>query len=167
MVKVVGIMNTQTNRKQYKSALIMGLFFCFSFGNTQVDETVKSDINLVEFVEENQDSIYANYVSKRFKKNVITSYYSGKLHGRRTSSGVVLDNKKYTAAHRSLPFGTKVRLTNPQNQQSVVVEINDRGPFSKVKEIDITQAAFKKLAPLGVGLLRVDMEILTPDKPKE
>jgi rare lipoprotein A len=155
------------NIKQFMTALFFGLFFCINFGHAQVEETMQNQVQVVEFVEENQDSIYANYASKRFKKNIITSYYSGKLNGRKTSSGAVLDNQKYTAAHRSLPFGTKVRLTNPQNKQSVVVEINDRGPFSKVKEIDITQAAFKKLAPLGVGLLRVDMEILIPEKPVE
>jgi rare lipoprotein A len=153
------------NIKQMKTALVLGLFFWFSFGNAQVEEIPQSELESSEIVEEIQDSLYANYTAKRFKKNVITSYYSVKFNGRKTSSGVVLDNQKYTAAHRSLPFGTKVRLTNPQNKQSVVVEINDRGPFSKVKEIDITQAAFKKLAPLRVGLLRVDLEILMPDKP--
>lgn len=151
--------------KECKTALFFGLFFCFNFGNAQVDKTSQNQAYVIELVEENQDSIYANYASKSFKKNIITSYYSSKFNGRKTSSGKIFDNQKYTAAHRSLPFGTKVRLTNPQNKQSVVVEINDRGPFSKVKEIDITQAAFKKLAPLGVGLLRVDMEILIPENP--
>lgn len=149
------------------SALLLGLFFSFTECLAQQEGSVITESLADETDEVSQDSLVVNYISKRYKKNVITSYYSSKFNGRKTSSGAVFNNQKFTAAHRTLPFGTKVRLTNPQTQASVIVEVNDRGPFSKVKEIDITQAAFKKIAPLQVGLLRVDMEILTTEPPKD
>ena len=71
------------------------------------------------------DSI-SNLKTKLYKKNVEASHYSDKLNGRRTASGQVFSNKKYTAAHRSLKFGTKVKVTNLANNKSVIVTINDR-----------------------------------------
>ena len=82
---------------------------------------------------------------KPFKVNSHASYYHDKLNGRRTASGKPFDNKKFTAAHRTLPFGTKLKLTNPANNKSIVVEVNDRGPFTKSREIDITKAAFMEI----------------------
>lgn len=94
-----------------------------------------------------------------FKKNVIASYYSHKLNGRRTANGQKFDNSLYTAAHRTLPFGTQVKVTNLANGKSVVVTINDRGPFSKTKEIDITYAAFLEIVTnKNLGMIRVNLE---------
>lgn len=83
---------------------------------------------------------------KPFKKSVHASYYHNKFNGKRTSSGQRFDNQKYTAAHRKLPFGTKVRVTNEQNGKFVIVEITDRGPFSRGREIDLTRKAFMEIA---------------------
>lgn len=79
---------------------------------------------------------------KVYKKNAHASYYHHKFNGRRTASGKRFDNNKYTAAHKKLPFGTLVKVTNEANGKSVIVEITDRGPFSKVREIDLTKRAF-------------------------
>jgi len=83
---------------------------------------------------------------KPYKKAVHASYYHNKFNGKRTSSGQRFDNQKYTAAHRKFAFGTKVRVTNEQNGKSVIVEITDRGPFSRGREIDLTRKAFMEIA---------------------
>lgn len=83
---------------------------------------------------------------KLFKKNAHASYYAQKFHGRRTASGKRFDNTKYTAAHRKFPFGTKLKVTNEANGKSVIVEVTDRGPFTKGRDIDLTKKAFMDIA---------------------
>lgn len=83
---------------------------------------------------------------KFLKKNAHASYYANKFNGRRTASGKSFNNNGYTAAHKKLPFGTKVKVTNETNGKSVIVEITDRGPFSKVREIDLSKKAFMDIA---------------------
>ena len=98
---------------------------------------------------------------KAFKKSVIASYYADKFNGRRTTSGKKFSNNGYTAAHKKLPFGTRVKVTNEANGKSVIVEITDRGPFVRSKEIDLTRRAFMELAEnKRSGMLRVKMEII-------
>lgn len=88
------------------------------------------------------------------------SYYAAKFHGRRTASGERFDNTALTAAHRTLPFGSKVRVTNPANGKSVVVRINDRGPFHKGRTIDVSHAAAQKLGLIARGHGRVELALL-------
>jgi rare lipoprotein A len=82
---------------------------------------------------------------KVFKTKAHASYYANKFNGKRTSSGVRFDNDKYTAAHRKLPFGTKLKITNEENGKSVIVEVIDRGPFSRGREIDLSKRAFMEI----------------------
>jgi rare lipoprotein A len=77
-----------------------------------------------------------------FKKNAHASYYHDKFNGKKTASGKRFDNKKLTAAHRKFPFGTKLKITNEANGKSVVVEVTDRGPFARGREIDLSKKAF-------------------------
>lgn len=96
---------------------------------------------------------------KAYKKNAHASYYHNKFNGKRTSSGKRFDNNKYTAAHRKFPFGTKLRITNEKNGKSVIVEVIDRGPFSKGREIDLTRKAFMEIADnKGSGSMDVTIE---------
>jgi rare lipoprotein A len=81
-----------------------------------------------------------------FKKNAHASYYHDKFNGKKTASGKRFDNSKLTAAHRKLPFGTKLRITNEANGESVIVEIIDRGPFARGREIDLSKKAFMDIA---------------------
>ena len=89
-------------------------------------------------------------------------FYGDKWHGRRTASGERFNNHKLTAAHRSLPFGTRVRVTNLANGKSVVVRITDRGPFGRDRSriIDLSKAAARKLDFLDSGWARVTVEVL-------
>lgn len=98
---------------------------------------------------------------KSFKENVHASYYHDKFNGRKTSSGVRFDNNKYTAAHKKLPFGTKLKVTNLASGKSVIVEVIDRGPFAKSRELDLTRKAFMEIAKnKGVGVMMVNIEVV-------
>jgi rare lipoprotein A len=98
---------------------------------------------------------------KLYKKDVLATYYADKFNGRKTSSGERFHNKKYTAAHMRLPFGTKVRVTNESNGKFVDVKVNDRGPFSKKLEIDLTKQAFMEIASKkSSGTFKVKIEII-------
>jgi len=90
----------------------------------------------------------------------IASWYGEEFHGRPTSSREVFDMNDMTAAHRSLPFGTHVMVTNLENDRSVVVRINDRGPFVRGRIIDLSYAAARVVGLIGPGTARVRLEIL-------
>ncbi|MFQ5671236.1 MAG: septal ring lytic transglycosylase RlpA family protein [Acidobacteriota bacterium] len=90
----------------------------------------------------------------------IASWYGRPFHGRLTASGERFNMHDLTAAHRTLPFHTRVRVTNLDNGKQVVVRINDRGPFRKGRIIDLSMAAARKIAMLGPGLARVRLEVL-------
>lgn len=86
------------------------------------------------------------------------SYYGPKYHGRKTASGEVFDMYQYTAAHQQLPFGTKLRVTNLQNGKSVMVRINDRGPFVGNRILDLSYGAAKQIDMLSSGVVEVKLE---------
>ncbi len=95
------------------------------------------------------------------KSNIgMASFYAAKFQGRRTASGETFNNSAMTAAHRSLPFGTQVKVTNVRNGRSVVVRINDRGPYAKGRIIDLSKAAAKKIGVSRSGVARVKLEVL-------
>jgi rare lipoprotein A len=90
----------------------------------------------------------------------MASYYADAHQGRLTASGERFDMHALTAAHRTLPFGSRVEVTNLENGRSVVVRINDRGPFVEGRVIDLSQAAARELRFLGRGTTRVRLEVL-------
>lgn len=84
----------------------------------------------------------------------MVSYYAEKFHGRKTASGQRFDKNAFTAAHRSLPFGTKVEVTNLSNGRSVIVVVNDRGPYARDRILDLSPAAARKIGLIGKGTVR-------------
>jgi rare lipoprotein A len=88
------------------------------------------------------------------------SYYAEEFHGRKTSNGETYDMNSLTAAHPTLPFNTKVRVNNTQNGKSVVVRINDRGPFKDNRIMDLSLSAAKTIGLIGPGTAWVKLEIL-------
>ena len=102
----------------------------------------------------------SNSGSSKHSQTGIASYYSKGLHGNRTASGEIHNRHEMVAAHRSLPFGTKVKVTNLSNGKEVVVKINDRGPFTKGRVIDLSYGAFSKIENPGKGLTKVKLEVL-------
>lgn len=100
-----------------------------------------------------------------FKDEVFACYYHNKFNGRKTASGEVFSNNKLTAAHKTLQFGTKVKVTNTENNKSVIVEINDRGPFTKGLEIDLSKKAFDAIShDKKAGKLQVKLELINDSK---
>ena len=96
----------------------------------------------------------------RFSQSGKASYDARMHHGQRTANGETHDQNALVAAHRSLPFGTRVRVTNEQNGKQVVVRINDRGPFRRGRIIDVSRAAATQLDMLRSGVVRVRIETL-------
>ncbi|MGY2290478.1 septal ring lytic transglycosylase RlpA family protein [Pseudomonas sp. SDO528_S397] len=88
------------------------------------------------------------------------SYYGARHHGNRTASGEPFNQNALTAAHRRLPFGTQVKVTNLDNDKSVVVRINDRGPHTRGRLIDVSRKAAEQLGMLGSGTARVRVQAL-------
>lgn len=88
------------------------------------------------------------------------SYYGDRFHGRRTASGRPFNMNALTAAHRNWSFGTLVKVTNKANGRSVVVTINDRGPYVAGRTIDVSKGAARELGMMGSGVARVRLEVI-------
>jgi rare lipoprotein A len=112
--------------------------------------------------------IFALILSYQAKSQIteigLASFYADKFDGRITASGEIFNQNKMTAAHRTLPFGTKVRVTRIDNKKSVVVTVNDRGPFVNNRVIDLSKAAAKKLDFISSGVTRVRIEVISLGK---
>ncbi len=90
----------------------------------------------------------------------IASYYAEKFNGRKTASGAIFSNELLTAAHMTLPFGTRVRVTSLNTGKFVDVTINDRGPYTPGRMIDLSKAAFSAIDSISHGIVPVTMEVL-------
>lgn len=157
-----------------KSITLLFLFFAFTFATIHSngfvekqkigiskDTLKKSKIGTVIKAPAQDTTGQEEGKFEFYKKNAHASYYADKFHGRRTASGVVFDKNKYTAAHKKLPFGTKVKVTNEANGKSIIVEITDRGPFVKSREIDLSKKAFMDIVNnKGAGSMLVTIEVL-------
>jgi rare lipoprotein A len=91
---------------------------------------------------------------------VVASWYGAGFHGRRTASGQIFDQERLTAAHKTLPFGTKLRVTNLRNGRSVLVTVTDRGPYVRNRQLDVSLGAARRLGFVGPGTAPVLMEKL-------
>ena len=127
------------------------------FSNEVDGDTIKKDTLSIEN-EKMVDEIMERTATKI--STGVVSWYGDKFHGRKTASGEKYDKDELTAAHKSLPFGTKVKVTNIRNGKSVVVEINDRGPYAKSRVLDLSQAAFSEIGHTNTGVMKVEYEII-------
>lgn len=149
--------------KLYTSVLL--LFACYLCSaqsgqkSTPILKTTIVDTIIKNLMQGDSSKFVPKVNLKLIKKNAHASYYADKFTGRRTASGKKFNNNHYTAAHRKLPFGTKVKVTNESNGKSVIVVITDRGPFVKGRDIDLTKRAFMEIASKRYGgSLKVTME---------
>lgn len=94
----------------------------------------------------------------------ICSYYGPKFHGKRTASGEKFDMYQLTAAHKTLPFATRIKVINLDNGKSVIVKINDRGPFVKGRILDLSYAAAKKIDMINQGTARIRIDVMEMGK---
>ncbi|MFM9825787.1 septal ring lytic transglycosylase RlpA family protein [Flavobacterium sp.] len=125
-------------------------------------DTIKKSKNLFPIQEVGLDTLFfENKNFKLYKNKAHASYYADKFNGKKTASGKRFDNNKYTAAHKKFPFGTKVKVTNEVNGKFVIVEVIDRGPFVRSREIDLSKRAFKEIcANKSAGVMLVTLEVL-------
>ena len=114
----------------------------------------------LEYYEVNGERYYPLSDADGFVQYGIASWYGPKFHGRPTSSGQIFDMYRKTAAHKTLPLFTVVKVTNLSNQRSIIVPINDRGPFVKGREIDLSFAAAEEIGLIGPGLAEVKIMAL-------
>lgn len=113
-------------------------------------------LNAQEIVPVNQtDTIY---------KTIYTTYYAKKFEGRKTTSGERYRAAKFTAAHRTLPFGTMIKVKNIRTGKTIDVRVNDRGPFSKKFSLDLSQVAAKALGIYKLGYAKVEIAYVLPKK---
>lgn len=103
-----------------------------------------------------EDSTY-----KKLSNIGIASWYGKRFHGRKTASGKNFNMYNHTAAHRSLPLGTKVKVVNLKNGKEIIVDINDRGPYIKGRIIDLSYAAAKSIGMTKVGIAKVSVEVIS------
>lgn len=110
---------------------------------SNTEETVTADRSLVEFIE---------------KGNMKASWYGPGFHGKKTANGEIYDQMSFTAAHKSLKFGTLLKITNPKNNRFVVVRINDRGPYVSGRDLDLSKAAALELGLMKKGVAKLKIE---------
>lgn len=103
---------------------------------------------------------FMSFNNSEICKETIVSFYGAEHHGKRTASSEIFNMYDFTAAHKTLKFGTKVKVTNLKNNKSVIVRINDRGPFVKNRDLDLSFAAFKEIENIKIGKVKVTYQIL-------
>ena len=118
-----------------------------------VSELIK-DSNLLKIIVDN----YKN--KTKYNETGVASWYGGYFHGRTAADGSIYDMYLFTAAHKSLPFGSIVKVTNLKNSTSCVVKITDRGPFIDGRIIDLSKVAAKEIGMLDSGISNVKIEVI-------
>lgn len=103
---------------------------------------------------------FIGFLNERYGHKGVASWYGEECRGKKTASGEIYDPDKFTAAHRRLPFGTLVKVTNLENEREVTVRINDRGPYIRRRIIDLSLAAARQLGIVEKGLTRVKIDII-------
>ncbi|GAB4374271.1 MAG: hypothetical protein Kow0042_18740 [Calditrichia bacterium] len=140
--------------------LVLILFFTLncSHSNNIRKSIEKQSPNRNQLIRERNESLESGEYTG------FASYYGEEFHGRPTASGEIFDMNQLTAAHRSLPFGTICRITNIENGKSVIVRINDRGPWIESRIIDLSKAAAEAIGGLNSGVIKVKIDILEQPK---
>lgn len=135
------------------SAIILGV---------QVSPAVENNDTNFEYIEKSNE--INTYVGIDFVKSgtMIASWYGPKFHGKQTANTEKYNQMALTAAHKTLPFGTMLRVTNPQNGKQVIVRINDRGPYIKGRDLDLSKGAALQLGMIEKGVIKVEIEKLVP-----
>ena len=109
------------------------------------------------------DSLHTQDPPWQLFATMVSSYYGSRFHGRRTASGEVYNQQAMTCAHRTLPFDTELIVTNPLNGKTVEVRVNDRGPFVRGRDLDLSYAAAKELGIIKCGVAPLEVIIIHPE----
>lgn len=122
----------------------------FTASENYIEPKVENEINTtisVDFIETGK---------------MVASWYGPKFHGKQTANTEIYNQQAFTAAHKSLPFGTMLRVTNPNNNKSVIVRINDRGPYISGRDIDLSKGAAIAIGMIEKGVIKVEVETIVP-----
>lgn len=140
------------------------ILFCVSITLVGCSKSCKSDSVMLTKAKDSFNAEYDEknyYVDEKVKVQIgIASYYASCMNGRYTASGEICNTDSYTAAHRSLPFGTIIRVTMLQNGKSVLLKVNDRGPHVRGRVVDVSPAAARKIGLARAGVAKVKIEKL-------
>ena len=141
------------------SVMILLVGFTIVTNENNSNAPVINDETFLVNVDENK--VNTSLVDYIYKGEMKASWYGPRFHGKRTANGEVYNQEAFTAAHKNLKFGTLLRVTNPKNDKSVVVRINDRGPFIRGRQLDLSKAAALELAIIEKGVAKVKIEEIT------
>ena len=135
-------------------------FTVLKTANTDENERILVEEFVPETVKESTVNISpVEYINRGTMK---ASWYGPKFHGKLTANGEIYNQMALTAAHKSLKFGTLLKVTNPKNGRAVIVRINDRGPYIEGRDLDLSKGAAIELGLLRKGVARVKIEEVTP-----
>ena len=123
--------------------------------------SVVSPVNQKSDVKVQKTNFASNDIKTSLLQTGVASYYGPGFHGRRTANGETFNQNAMTAAHRTLPFGTKLKVTNLANGQSTIVRVNDRGPYAGGRVLDLSVAAAKQIGSTHSGVAKVKIEVVS------
>ncbi len=132
--------------------------FTYMSENKKNNESVDNSATAVNNEEVMMNTSLVDYVDKGIMR---ASWYGPKFHGKTTANGEQFDQMAFTAAHKKLKFGTLLKITNPKNDKSVVVRINDRGPYIAGRQLDLSKAAAQELGMIKKGVVKLKVEEIT------
>jgi len=138
--------------------LLVGFTLVTSEANNTVEPVNNSEITSVNNDENVASKSIVNYIGKG---NMVASWYGPRFHGKLTANGEIYNQYAFTAASKSLRFGTLLKITNPRNDKSVVVRINDRGPYIRGRQLDLSKGAALALGMMKRGVIKVQVEQLS------
>ncbi len=143
--------------------LVIGGLVGFTVIQSENGEDAERTI-VEEFVPETikENTVNTSLVEFKDRGTMKASWYGPKFHGKLTANGEIYDQMALTAAHKSLKFGTLLKVTNPRNGKSVILRINDRGPYIDNRELDLSKGAAIELGLIEKGVARVKVEEISP-----
>ena len=139
---------------------ILALLVGFTIVKTNVSGIVRPVMNTSTVTEE-ESLVETSAISYIDKGYMTASWYGPRFHGRRTANGEIYDQMAFTAAHKGLRFGTLLKITNPRNDNYVIVRINDRGPYVGGRQLDLSKAAALQLGMMKRGVIKVKVDELS------
>ncbi|MFH6997658.1 septal ring lytic transglycosylase RlpA family protein [Flavobacterium sp. FlaQc-57] len=152
------------------TTLTITFLSCFTYVISQTKPVIESKItqdtvksNRPNLIAIPTDSVFTDkgLKLKPYKKNAHASYYADRFNGKKTANGSRFSNSAYTAAHKKLPFGTRIKVTNEANGKFVIVKVTDRGPFVRTRELDLSKRAFMEITKnKGSGAMKVTIETI-------
>jgi rare lipoprotein A len=143
-----------------KMFLFLVLVSLVGFTLVDTDLISKEEIKMIEetVAAENETATNSSILKFTDKGHMVASWYGPRFHGRLTANGEIFNEMAYTAAHKDLRFGTLLKVTNTVNNKSVIVRINDRGPYIPGRHLDLSKAAAMSLGIINRGVMKVQVE---------